>query len=177
MLVEAVKQKGVEGDSLLDVGGGIGATQHELFKAGIVRADTVEASTAYIDANKEEAERQGHADRITYHHGDFVDIAPNLERADIVTLERVICCYPDVESLVELSSRLADRVYGLVYPRTNLLSKTVAILFNLTMRLKRSPFRVFIHPDSVIDWVARSNGLRPSSRRKTLLWQIVVYER
>jgi len=177
MLVEAVKQKGVEGNSLLDVGGGIGAIQHQLFKAGIARADTVEASIAYIDANKEEAERQGHADRITYHHGDFVDIAPNLERADIVTLERVICCYPDVESLVELSSRLADRVYGLVYPRTNPLSKTVAFLFNLTRRLKRSPFRVFIHPDSVIDWVARSNGLRPSSRRKTLLWQIVVYER
>ena len=57
MLVEAVKQKGVEGNSLLDVGGGIGAIQHELFKAGIARADTVEASTAYIDANKEEAER------------------------------------------------------------------------------------------------------------------------
>ena len=177
MLVEAVKQRGIEGNSLLDVGGGIGAIQHELLKAGIARADTVEASTAYIDANKEEAARQGQADRITYHHGDFVDIAPKLERADIVTLERVICCYPDVESLVELSSRLADRVYGLVYPRTNLLSKAVALLFNLTMRLKRSPFRVFIHPDSVIDWVARSNGLRPSSRRKTLLWQIVVYER
>ena len=177
MLVEAVKQKGLEGNSLLDVGGGIGAIQHELFKAGIARTDNVEASTAYIDANKEEAETQGHADRITYHHGDFVDIAPNLERADIVTLERVICCYPDVESLVDLSSRLADRVYGLVCTRTNLLSKTVAILFNLTMRFKRSPFRVFIHPDSVIDWVARSNGLRPSSRRKTLLWQIVVYER
>ena len=92
MLVESVKQKGVEGNSLLDVGGGIGAIQHELFKTGIARADIVEASTAYIDANKEEAERQGHADRIPYHHGDFVDIAPNLERADIVTLERVICC-------------------------------------------------------------------------------------
>ena len=78
---------------------------------------------------------------------------------------------------MELSSRLADRVYGLVYPRTNLLSKTVAILFNLTRRLKRSPFRVFIHSDSVIDWVARSNRLRPSFRRKTLLWQIVVYDR
>ena len=78
---------------------------------------------------------------------------------------------------MELSSRLADRVYGLVYPRTNLLSKTVAILFNLIMRSKRSPCRVFIHPDLVIDWVARSNGLRPSFRRKTLLWEIVVYER
>lgn len=172
-----MKQKGIEGNSLLDVGGGIKEIQHELFKAGIARTDTVEASTAYIDANKEDAERQGQADRITYHHGDFVDIAPNPERADIVTLERVICCYPDVERLVDLSSRLADGVYGMVCPRTNLLSKTVAILFNLTMRLKRGPFRVFIHLDSVIDWVARSNGLRPSSRRKTLLWQIVVYER
>ena len=171
-----MKRTGVEGNSLLDVGGRIGAIQHELLKAGIARADTVGVSTAYIDANKGEAARQGYSDRITYHHGDFVDIAPNLERADIVTLERVICCYPDVESLVELSSRLADRVYGLVYPRTNLLSKTVALLFNLAMRLKRSSFRIFIHPDSIVDWVARSNGLRPSSRRKTLLWQIVVHE-
>ena len=135
-----MKRKGVEGNSLLDVGGGIGALQPELLTAGIARADTVEASIAYIDANKDEAPRQGHSDRITYHNDDFVDIAPNLERADIVTLERAICCYPGVESLVELSSRLADRVYGLVYPRTNLLSKTVVLLFNLVMRLKRSSF-------------------------------------
>ena len=177
MLLEAVKQKGVQGNSLLDVGGGIGAIQHELLRAGVEQADSVEASTAYIEANKEEADRQGHGDRITYHHGDFVELAPNLERADIVTLERVICCYPDVEILVELSSRLADRVYGLVYPRTNWASKIAARLFNLIMWLRRSSFRVFIHPDSVIDWVTRSNGLRPISRRKTLLWQVVVYER
>ena len=177
MLLEAVKQKGVEGNSLLDVGGGIGVLQHELLRAGVGRADSVEASTAYIDACKQEAVRQGHEDRITYHNGDFVDIAPNLERADIVTLERVICCYPDVETLVELSSRLADRVYGLVYPRTNWVSKIAARLFNLIMWLLRSSFRVFIHPDSVIDWVTRSNGLRPISRRKTLVWQVVIYER
>jgi len=177
MLLEAVKQKGVEGNSLLDVGGGIGVLQHELLRAGVGRADSVEASTAYIDACKQEAARQGHEDRITYHNGDFVDIAPNLERADIVTLERVICCYPDVETLVELSSRLADRVYGLVYPRTNWTSKIAARLFNLIMWLRRSSFRVFIHPDSVIDWVTRSNGLRPISRRKTLVWQGVIYER
>ena len=177
MLLEAVKQKEVEGNSLLDVGGGIGVLQHELLRAGVGRADSVEASTAYIDACKQEAARQGHEDRITYHNGDFVDIAPNLERADIVTLERVICCYPDVETLVELSSRLADRVYGLVYPRTNWASKIAARLFNLIMWLRRSSFRVFIHPYSVIDWVTRSNGLRPISRRKTLVWQGVIYER
>ena len=177
MLLETHKQKGVEGNSLLDVGGGIGVLQHELLRAGVGRADSVEASTAYIDACKQEAARQGHEDRITYHNGDFVDIAPNLERADIVTLERVICCYPDVETLVELSSRLADRVYGLVYPRTNWASKIAARLFNLIMWLRRSSFRVFIHPDSVIDWVTRSNGLRPISRRKTLVWQVVIYER
>ena len=177
MLLEAVKQKGVEGNSLLDVGGGIGVLQHELLRAGVGRADSVEASTAYIDACKQEAARQGHEDSITYHNGDFVDIAPNLERADIVTLERVICCYPDVETLVELSSRLADRVYGFVYPRTNWASKIAARLFNLIMWLRRSSFRVFIHPDSVIDWVTRSNGLRPISLRKTLVWQVVIYER
>ena len=60
MLVEAVKQQGIEGDSLLDVGGGIGAIQHELLLAGVARADGVEASTAFIDCCTVAAARPGH---------------------------------------------------------------------------------------------------------------------
>ena len=123
MLVDAITAQGVDGGSLLDIGGGVGAIQNELLGAGIKSAVSVDASTAYARVAEQEAERQGHADRISRHHGDFVDAAPNLDDADVVTLDRVICCYHDVQNLVGLSSQKAKRVYALVFPRENLLSK------------------------------------------------------
>ncbi len=123
MLVDAIAAQGVDGGSLLDIGGGVGAIQISLLKAGIGSIVSVDASSAYARVAEQEAERQGHADRISRRHGDFVDAAPDLEDADVVTLDRVICCYHDVQKLVGLSSRKAKRVYAVVFPRENLLSK------------------------------------------------------
>ncbi len=175
ILIDAIKEHSVDGKTLLDIGGGVGAVQHELLKAGAAEATSVEASTAYIDAASEEAARQGHVDRLTFHHGDFIDLAPSLQPAHIVALDRVICCYHDVERLVGLSSGLATEVYGLVYPRGNWALKAAFRFFNIVLWLRRSPFRIFIHPDSVIDAAVRSNGLQRRFHRKTLLWQVVVY--
>ena len=36
-LIEALKAEGIEGMTLLDIGGGIGAIQHELLDAGVTR--------------------------------------------------------------------------------------------------------------------------------------------
>lgn len=62
-LIDALKEEGIDGATVMDIGGGIGAIQHELLQAGASRAAGVDASTAYLAAIKEEAERQGHADR------------------------------------------------------------------------------------------------------------------
>src|SRR5947199_213845 len=83
---------------------------------GASGATDVDASAAYLAAAREEAARQGHAERVAYHHGNFVDLAATLPPADIVTLDRVICCYHDMPALVERSSAKAARLYGLVYP-------------------------------------------------------------
>ena len=175
MLIDAIKEHSVDGKTLLDIGGGVGAVQHELLKAGAAEATCVEASTAYINASSEEATRQGHGDRVTFHQGDFIDVAPSLQPAHIVALDRVICCYHDVERLVGLSSGLATEVYGLVYPRGNWALKAAFRLFNIALWLRRSPFRIFIHPDSVVDAAIRGKGLQRRFYRKTLLWQVVVY--
>ena len=90
MLVGALIAADIEDYTLLDIGGGIGAIQHELLKVGVREAVDFEASTAYIEACREEAERQGHAGRIAHQHGDFADINESVKSADIVTLERVI---------------------------------------------------------------------------------------
>ena len=125
MLVDAIKAEGVQGSTVLDIGGGVGAIQYGLLDAGATHAVSVDASTAYSEAAKEESQRRGHDERIAYHHGDFVDVAGEVESADIVTLDRVICCYHDFERLVQLSSQHATKLYGLVYPRDNWVSKMI----------------------------------------------------
>lgn len=177
MLIDALRAEGVAGLTLLDVGGGVGAIQHELLEAGVQRAISVEASTAYIDAARKEAERQGHADRMTFHHGNFVDLVSHLPAADIVTLDRVICCYHDVEALVGLSAARAGKLYGVVYPRDTWWMKLANPVLNLRFRIQRNPFRLFGHPTAVVDNLIQRNGLKPLFTHTTFLWQIVVYGR
>lgn len=177
-LIDALQKRGVDYMTLLDIGGGVGAIQLELINAGVASAIDVDASSAYIQAAKEEAQLQGLADRISYQHGDFVQLAPNLDKSDIVTLDRVVCCYPDMHALVQQSSHLAKRFYALVYPRDNILMRVgIRFLNFFAFRLSGNPFRTFVHPSTEVDSIVRENGFTPFFHRKGLFWQVVVYER
>jgi hypothetical protein len=178
MLLDALRREGVERATVLDVGGGIGAIQQELLDAGAERATNVEASAAYVRAAREEAQRRGHADRIRHQVGDFVALADAVGPADVVTLDRVICCYPDMEALVGRSADRAARLYGLVYPRDRWWVGLGVRVINLLMRVSRRAFRSYVHPTSAVDAVARQHGLTPRvARRAGPVWQVAVYAR
>ena len=177
MLIDAIRVAGAEGKSLLDIGGGVGAIQHELLKAGASSVVGVDGSSAYLAAAEEEAERLGIRDRVAYHHGDFVEVAPSIEPTDIVTLDRVLCCYDNLAQLISLSAGHATRLYGVVYPRSWPVAKLVVGIANLYMKLRKNPFRVFIHPPAEIDQLIREAGLEPRYRATTLVWNVALYER
>jgi hypothetical protein len=176
-LTEALKEEGVQGLSLLDIGGGVGAIQHELLDAGVQSAADIDASRAYIEAARSEAQRRGIAGRVSFQHGNFIDVAEQIPLADIVTLDRVICCYPDMEKLVDLSVSRARKLYGLVYPRDLWLVKIFIALQNFVLRLQRNPFRAFIHPTQAVEALVTRHGFRRSFYKRTLVWQVVVYSR
>lgn len=175
MLTEAIKEEGVAGLTLLDIGGGLGAIQHDLLAAGVEHATSVEASSAYLTAAKAEAQRRGHIDRVSYHHGNFVDLASGIKPADIVTLDRVICCYHDMEQLVGLSAARARKIYGLVFPRDSWWVKAWLAVQNFYFLIRGSPFRTFAHPTERIEALLNSMGLEQRSYRRTPLWQVAVY--
>jgi magnesium-protoporphyrin O-methyltransferase len=177
MLIEALKSKGVRGFTLLDIGGGLGAIQHEVLSAGASRATDVDASSAYVAAAKSEAERRGVADRIDYQRGNFVELAPQLPPADIVTLDRVICCYDDMESLVTLSVAKAGKLYGVVYPRDTWWIKTALAIQNFFLRLTRSRYRSFVHPTQAVEALITRGGFKRSYYRQTFVWQVAVFAR
>ena len=177
MLVNALISEGVEALSLLDIGGGVGVVQLELLHAGVGAATSVEASTAYIQVARQEAATAELDHRIAYMHGDFVSLASTIPEADIVTLDRVICCYDDVRALVSLSASKARKLYGVVYPRSAWWMRLPLFFENLGYWIRRSPFRVFVHSSEEIDKIIRNAGLSPVYHRNTFAWQVVVYQR
>jgi magnesium-protoporphyrin O-methyltransferase len=177
MLIEALEAEGVGRKTLLDIGGGIGAIQHELLAVGVSSATSVEASPAYIEVAKEETERQGRIDLVSYHYGNFVDLATDIAPADIVTLDRVICCYDDMQALVGLSSARANKLYGAVYPRDTWWTKIGFAIINFGLRVRGNPFRIFVHSTGAVDGLVRDNGLERRFYQKTAMWQVVVYAR
>ena len=176
-LIEGLAADGIGGQTVLDIGGGVGAVHHELLRSGAAAAVDVDASSAYIAAAREESERQGHADRVRYLAGDFVGLADSVEPADLVALDRVICCYADMTALVGRSATLARRRYGLVYPRDSWFGRIGIAALNARFRLSRSPFRAYVHRTAEVEAVLAANGLVKRVQQTTLIWQLAIYER
>jgi magnesium-protoporphyrin O-methyltransferase len=170
-LLTALKQIGVKDLTLLDIGGGVGIIQHELLPAGVSTAVHIDASTAYLQAAQEEAKRRGHFERITYQHGNFVELAAGLEPADLGTLDRVICCSHDMPALVQAAAAKAAKYIGLVYPRDTWWLKAASRLPNFGLWLFRNPCRLFIHASEAVDAILRQHGFQRQLRKGTLLWQ------
>ncbi|MEX1247616.1 MAG: class I SAM-dependent methyltransferase [Anaerolineales bacterium] len=176
-LLDELKRHGVKGSTVLDIGGGLGAIQHELLKNGASSSVHVDASSAYIEGAKREAKRRKLSDKIEFHHGNFVDLAPELAPADIVTLDKVICCYHDMPRLVRASARLAEKYYAIVVPRDRWLFRVAARLMNFGLRIFRNPYRMFVHPHKKIEGILRKAGLKHSYSRDNFLWHVAVYIR
>jgi len=177
MLLELIGRDRVRGASVLDIGGGIGVITGELLKAGAGHAVLVDAAPAYLEVARNELRAAIVLDRVEIVDGDFVRRADAIEPADIVTLDRVVCCYPDAESLVSLSADRARSLLGLVLPRDSRLVRFVLWAGNVRFWLRRRPYRAYGHSNQVIDGLVRDLGLRPIGERRTFVWRVVLYGR
>jgi magnesium-protoporphyrin O-methyltransferase len=177
VLLEELEKAGMKGASLLDIGGGVGILHHELLKRGATTGVHVDASPGYLEAAKAKAEALGHGDRMAFVLGDFVDAAPDVEPADAVTLDRVLCCYHDLEALVRASASKARRFYAVAYLRERWWIRVAVRGINFIQWLTRKDFRVFDHASRDVDRLVAEAGLDRLSRRKLFLWQVTLYGR
>ena len=86
--------------------------------------------------------------RVHYVHGDFTAAADTISPADAVILDRVICCYPNLNDLLGASAAKAERFLALSYPREKWWVRLAFNLYNLSLRLKRINFRTYLHRHS-----------------------------
>ena len=177
LLLEAISDASIAGGTFIDIGGGVGAIQHELIARGAARGTSADASPAYLAAARSEAEARGYADRMLYVEGDFVREANKVDEADIVTLDRVVCCYPDMPALLGAAAPLARRTLGLIIPRGTRFMRCGIAVVNLFQRLRRHPFRVYVHDPAEVEAVLARHGLSRRYLRDGMVWRVLVVGR
>jgi magnesium-protoporphyrin O-methyltransferase len=177
LILDAIRSLGLKDASLLDVGGGIGAIYHELMKDSVSRATHVDASSAYLAAAREETEKRGNAGKVDFVHADFTDVVETVPQADVVTLDRVVCCYPDYKSLLKAAASRSSRALVMAYPRENGLSRFIITVMDWFLKISRNPFRVFVHPVAEMNALLGAEGLQRVSLSRLFVWEVALYQR
>lgn len=175
LLIDVLRSLGVRHQTLLDIGGGIGVISNELLAAGADSAVHIEAADAFVAAAREEAMHRGNETRVRFLHGDFVALSAEIPPADIVTLDRVICCYRNMEELVTTSVSHARRAYGIVIPHERRLTRFMATGINLVFRISRSDFRFYLHAWRDIQQLIARAGWSLHTVRDTAIWRVAVF--
>jgi magnesium-protoporphyrin O-methyltransferase len=163
--------------TLLDVGAGVGALTFELLDRGMARGTIVEASVEYLGAASEEAARRGVSPIVDVVHGDYVAVGSRIPGATVVTLDRVVCCYPEFEPLLEQAGRHAGRSVAYSYPRDRWFVRLGIFLENLIRKLRGNPFRTFLHSPEEMRKILERRGLELVSRSTTGTWAADVFAR
>lgn len=176
-LVGAALAEGVDGATVLELGGGIGALQAELLAAGAESGEVVELVPAYEPYARELAELRGLAGKTRFRVVDVLEEPDAVEAADIVVLNRVVCCSPDGVELTELAAGLARRLLLLSYPRDAWWARVGVRFLNAGMWLARRSFRVFVHPPARLVAAAEAAGLAVEGRGQGPFWEYAILRR
>jgi magnesium-protoporphyrin O-methyltransferase len=176
-LVRLLREHRLEGFSLLEVGGGIGAIQIELLKAGMSSAVSIELTPTYEVAAAALLREAGLHDRVDRRVLDFAHGGGEVPPADIVVLNRVICCYPDMPTLAGAAADHARRVLVMSFPKERWWTRLGVGIGNLALRIGRREFQMFLHPPERVLEVARERGMVATANDAGRFWQVVILER
>jgi 2-polyprenyl-3-methyl-5-hydroxy-6-metoxy-1,4-benzoquinol methylase len=176
-LIEGIRQAGLHGQSLLEIGCGAGHLHQALLQAGARRAVGVDLSGRLLEEARRAARQAGLDARTDYRPGDFVQLANEIPAADITILDKVVCCYPEPERLLAAALNRTRRVLALSYPRDRLLTRTGVVLMSALLRLTGCRFRPYVHDPAAIERWITAGGFQRRYSTRTYAWLTDVYVR
>jgi hypothetical protein len=177
VMVDFLQERSLEGSTVLEIGGGVGAIEKEVIHAGAERAVNVELSRYYEVIALELWREAGVDDRAEYLVADVATDGKDVGPADAVIMHRVVCCYGDYDALIGAAARRSRRYLVMSFPRERVLSKAVVAAINLFARLLRWEHRSYVHPVAELIAAAERRGLLAVSEHRALVWQMVAFER
>ena len=176
-MISFLRRAGIEEATVLEIGGGVGEVQIELLKLGASRALNLELSAAYEKEAAQLLQEAGADERARRRIHDIAVDSEAVAPADVVVLNKVVCCYPDYQRLLGAAADHANRLLVLSYPRRNAFSRLFIALQNVIFKLRGNEFRAFVHPPSAMFGVLEERGLRLAYAHQPVVWQIAGFER
>lgn len=176
-LARRAAARGLEGATVLEIGGGVGQVLLELLTRGAAVGEVVELLPAYEEHVRALAAEKGLSERVSFRTADLVADPAGTHPADIVVMNKVVCCTPDGVELAGIAAALARRTLVVSQPRDVWWVRTAFGLVNVYLGLRRRRFRVYVHAPRVLAEAVRSHGLTQASARDGPLFRVVAFER
>jgi SAM-dependent methyltransferase len=176
-LARRAARRRVAGASVLEIGGGVGQVALELLKAGAATAEVVELLPEYEPFVRELASGAGVSEQLSFRVADVVADPAAAAPADVVVLNKVVCCTPDGVELAAVAAELARTTLVLSFPRQTWWVRAGFGTVNLYLRLRGRRFRVFVHPHAALEDAVAAAGLSPASAKNGPLFRIAAFER
>jgi SAM-dependent methyltransferase len=176
-LLAGLTAAGVTGASILEIGCGIGELQRRVLAAGAASAVGIDIASGMIDQARAAAARTGVAPRTTFLVGDAVERAAELPPAAVVLLDKVLCCYPEIDTLLAMSLERAQRLYAVVVPRPHWLVAVVWRLGIALSKLLRNSFHPYYHDWQRTAATIAAAGFQRIFAARTLAWEAWIFRR
>ena len=177
LLIEGIAQASVTGKSILDIGCGVGSLHFELLKKGASKSMGVDMAEGMLDQAKTFSRDLGLEEKTEYRIGDFALLNGSVPAADITMLDKVVCCYQNVDLLVERSTEKTNEAYGLTFPHDIFPIRAFFKIQIFVGKLLRWSFHPWWHDWNQMCRRIESRGFRESYRNNTFVWTIRVYRR
>jgi hypothetical protein len=176
-MVASVPSDARHGARVLEIGGGIGTIQAELLAGGADRGEIIELVSAYQPYARELARDKGIENRSAFRVADVLENPGTIAPADVVVLNRVVCCSPDGVRLAGVAARLAGSMLLLSYPRDRALVRIGGRILNFVLWIMKRSFRVFMHPRESLHAAAQAEGLVVAETGQAFAWEFAAFRR
>ncbi len=176
-IAEALSSLGVSGKSLLEIGCGLGGLTFELLRLGVSKAQGVDLSQEMVRIAKDRASQMGYSARTAFEVGDGAEA--KLPSADVVVLDKVICCYPVLEPLLENSLSACSSLYGFSVPKDKgiwgLLLRLFFSLEKVSLSLRGCKAYSYMHSTNAMNSLLLQHGFSLVVEKGAGSWLVRIY--
>lgn len=176
-MLASVPEQHVTGGRVLEIGGGIGALQAELLKRGAASGEVVELISAYGPYALELARELGVAERASFRVVDLLADPGAAQPADVVLMNKVICCSGEGLELTRVAAGLTRGVLVMSYPRDRWLFQVAQRVQHAVFRLLGRSYRFYVRSSAAIEAAAASAGLRKVASGGSFVWERSTFAR
>jgi len=165
--------------TVFEGGCGPGALLVELLAAGATAGVGVDLSSEAVGYARVRAEEAGVAERAEFVVADAATMAAVAQ--DWVVLDKVICCYPDADRLLDNTIAAARSLYAFALPVSygwrGAMARVLIGVEQLFLRVIRRPCPAYVHDIGRIEGKLLAAGFASIRRESLGMWHVGVFAR